>query len=115
MSMAQVWSIIGLLATAFGTMIVLMYRMMTFGLGSLRTEMVVRFEKVDMRFDQVEGRLDKVETRLDKVETRLDGVETHLGGLAGRLDKVESNMGELDHDVRALNRAVIAGQAAPAT
>ena len=110
MPMAQAWSLIGLLATAFGALIVATHRSMSFntkqlsetlsyGLTGLRNEMVARFEKVDERFEQVDERFERIERQLDKVESRLD--------------KVESATGELDHDVRALNRAVLGNQSPP--
>jgi hypothetical protein len=92
MSMAQAWSLIGLLATAFGGIIFVTHRGMSYGLDGLRNEMVARFEKVDEGFEQVDKRFDRIEARLDRVE---------------------STNRDLDHDVRALNRAVLGGKTPP--
>lgn len=110
MSMAQAWSLIGLLATAFGALIVTTHRSMSlnvkqlsetlsYGLSGLRNEMVARFEKVDERFERIDERFERVDKRFDRIEDRLS--------------KVESTTGELDHDVRALNRAVLGGSQSP--
>jgi hypothetical protein len=91
MNMAQVWSVIGFLATSLAAMVAMMYRSMSIhgrqmtdaldglrsemrtgseglrhemkaGINGLRGEMIARFEKVDQRFDHMEARLAKVET-----------------------------------------------------
>lgn len=74
MSMAQAWSLIGLLATAFGALIVATHRSMSinsrqlsdtlnYGFTGLRNEMVARFEKVDQGFEHVDQRFEQVDQR----------------------------------------------------
>ncbi|QIM19151.1 hypothetical protein G7066_12275 [Leucobacter coleopterorum] len=59
-------------------------------IDGLKTEMMLRFEKVDMRFEQVDQRFEQIELRIGKVE--------------GRLDKIEKRVDDIDHDVQLISK-----------
>lgn len=54
-------------------------------LTELKSEMTVRFDRIDARLDRVETRLDSIDTRLDHMDARFDRMENVLLDVAGRL------------------------------
>ena len=50
----------------------------TESIGSLRIEMLGRFERVYQRFDGIDQRLDGIDQRFDRVDRRFDRIEDKL-------------------------------------
>lgn len=98
MTEAQIWAALGILATALlGTIAALtaqINRTIMAQFEGLRTEMVVRFEKVD---EQFEGFRREVDARFDAVDARFNAVDV-------RFDAIERRVDHLDRDVQAITR-----------
>jgi hypothetical protein len=107
--MAQMWAVIGIMATAFAAMIRYSHRAMTetgktltTQVAGLRNEMNARFDAVNIKFEAVDHRFDAVAHRFDAVDQRFDRLEA-------RFEKLETHVATLDRDVHALSIKVMGG------
>ncbi len=96
MSDAQVWTVIGVLAAAFAATITVTTQLMmksfsaqvqTIGVkvDSLQSEMVLRFQHVDVRMDGFEKRMDRFESWMDRLEKRVDDIDRDVQAITRRV------------------------------
>ena len=62
-------------------------------IGSLRGEMLRRFEQVDARFEQVDARFEQVDARFERVETE---ISTLRGDMNARFEAVDARFEAID-------------------
>ncbi|MFT4052475.1 MAG: hypothetical protein QM677_09525 [Microbacterium sp.] len=96
MTEPQVWILMGVFsATIFaviGVQTTAIMRVVRVEVGSLRTEMGVRFEGVDRRFTEIDRRFADVDRRLDGMSMKIDGLDRDVRYLMRR------ELGETDGD-----------------
>jgi archaellum component FlaC len=63
--------------------------------GTLRREMIRRFDALDKRLTGVETRLGRVEKRFDGLEKRFDGLEERFDGFERQSARIESKLDQL--------------------
>lgn len=124
----QTWAALGILAAAFVGMITVttqfMMRSITqigsglttqmdglrreigTDIGSLRTEMVLRFEQVDRQFEQVDRRFEQVDRRFEQVDQRFEQVDRRFEQMDERFDRLQKQVDGLDDDVQAISKRV---------
>jgi hypothetical protein len=99
----QVWTIIGVMVatlvaiptivtqsftrsiTALGDRMDARFETMDTKFDGLRTEMVLRFERVDDRFEQVDRRFEQVDKRLERLENRVDDLDSDMQSVVKRV------------------------------
>lgn len=128
MTEPQIWTALGILAAALITLITVttqsMMRTITAQFEGLKTEMILRFERVDDKFDRVDEqfkrvdeqfkrvdeRFEQVEKRFEQVDQRFEQVDQRFEKLEGRLGRVESAVTAFDRDVQTIVQRVFPDQ-----
>ncbi len=119
MNEPQVWTLIGM----FGAMMVGLITIITQTfmrtmsakfetvnerIDGFKTEMVLRFERVDERMDEgfklVDRRFEQVDRQFEQVDRRLDKVDQRLDKLDTRVNRIEVRLDGLDRDVHAITK-----------
>lgn len=126
MSEPQVWTLIGVFGATMAGLITIItqtfmrtmsakFETVNERISGLKTEMVLRFERVDermdegfkqvdRRFEQVDRRLEQVDRQFEQVDRRLDRVDQRLDKLDTRVDRIEVRLDGLDRDVQAITK-----------
>jgi hypothetical protein len=63
----------------------------TESIGSLRADMLVRFERVDQRFDGIDQRFDGIDQRFDVIAQRFDRMDRRFDRIEDKLDRALSH------------------------
>ncbi|MGD9606943.1 MAG: hypothetical protein AB7V10_05620 [Leucobacter sp.] len=96
MTEPQIWTVIGVLAAALASTLTFSAQATLRAINSLRTEMVLRFQRVDENFG---ARFERVEERIDRVDASIERLDTRVGNLEKRVD-------DIDRDVQAIARHI---------
>ncbi|QIM15245.1 hypothetical protein G7067_00555 [Leucobacter insecticola] len=116
MNEPQVWTVIGVFAASMAVLITAFTQTMSAKfervidrVDGLKTEMVIRFEKVDQRFEQVDRRFEQVDQRFEQVDRRFEQVDQRFervderfGRLEARVDGIETRLDGIDRDVQTV-------------
>ena len=117
MTEPQIWTIIAVLVAALGAIVTIVtqsFNRSITALGEkmdakfdgLRTEMVLRFERVDERFEQVDQRFEQVDRRFEQVDRRFEQVDGRFEQVDQRFERLEKRVDGLDRDVQAIAKRV---------
>ena len=96
MTMAQVWSVIGLLATAFAGMIALVFRAM----AAQRREHTA----------EIKGTHEKIDGAFAVLCEKIDGLRNETVARFLRFEGLPEKVDRLDRDVQALTIKVLGGE-----
>jgi hypothetical protein len=93
MNVAQVWSVIAIMAAGLGTMITLTFRYVG-----------ARFDTVDERFTRIDERFTRIDERFTRIDERFTGIDEHFTGIDEHFRSLEKKMDDrfdiLDRDLQ---------------
>ncbi|HIY67176.1 MAG TPA: hypothetical protein H9830_12975 [Candidatus Agrococcus pullicola] len=74
--------------------------------AAVRSEMLVRFDRIDERFAMVDARFDRIDERFEKVDERFDKMDERFDKVDERFEKVGAECKEVRSELESVKISV---------